>query len=273
MLHDLSPSRFASRRPRPVLAALLALLACALLIPVTAALAKAEADVKADAKAEVIAERTLEAMGGREAWDAARFLRFNFFGVRLHHWDRATGRHRIEGKTRDGDAYVVLHNLNTRQGEAYVNGEHQTGDEEKKWLKNAHAWWINDTYWLLMPYKLRDPGVNLTYDGEEEIDGTRYDKLKLTFDGVGLTPGDTYWAYINQETGLMDRWAFFLQDWGDDKKPSHWLWQDWKDYGGIKLSSVRKSLDNDAERPLGDLAVLDYLPDEVFTSKEVFTLP
>ena len=31
----------------------------------------------------------------------------------------------------------------------------------------AYAIWVNDTYWLLMPYKMKDPGVTLAYDGEE----------------------------------------------------------------------------------------------------------
>ncbi len=60
--------------------------------------------------------------------------------------------------------------------------------------------------------------MHLAYDGEETIDGVVYDKLKLTFGKVGLTPGDTYWAYINRQTKLMDRWAYFLEDHAADKK-------------------------------------------------------
>lgn len=241
-----------------VLVLVFAVLAPAVFSPTTA--------LAEDTKATAIAERSLEAMGGQAAWDATRFIRFNFFGVRLHHWDKQTGRHRYEGQTRDGDSYVVLHNLNSRQGEAYVNGERVTGEDEEKYLKGAYSAWINDTYWLLMPYKLRDPGVHLTYDGEETSGGKTYDKLKLTFEGVGLTPGDTYWAYINRETGLMDRWAYFLQDWEEGKEPTQWEWTDWQDHGDIKLSGTRKNLSDGSERPMGELAVMDELPDAVFTS-------
>ena len=234
-----------------------AVLALALAAPALAA---------SDPEAVKVAERTLEAMGGADAWGATRFLRFNFFGFRLHHWDRYTGRHRLEGQTRDGDAYVVLHNIQTREGKVWLNGEPLAGEAADEWLERAYGAWVNDTYWLLMPYKLRDPGVNLAHDGEEEIDGQVYDKLKLTFDGVGLTPGDTYWAYVNRETGLMDRWAYFLESYDEDREPTHWLWLDWQDYGGIKLSPLRKNAEDGSERPLGELAVFGELPDEVFTS-------
>ena len=258
VVHLLRPRR--GRPSRAVVAASTLVLAVALLA--------APCPAQADAKAEEVAERTLEAMGGRDAWQATRFLRFNFFGFRTHHWDRESSRHRLEGQSRDGDAYVVLHNLTTREGEVWINGEKQAGEPKEQWLERAYGAWINDTYWLLMPYKLRDPGVTLTYDGEEEIDGKTYDKLKLTFDNVGLTPGDVYWAYVNRETGLMDRWAYFLESYEEDQAPTHWLWLDWKEYGGIKLASQRRNPESGREAPLGDLAVFEELPEAVFTSPE-----
>lgn len=218
----------------------------------------------ADPEAAKVANRLMDAMGGQEAWDAVRYLRFEFFGFRLHHWDRATGHHRMEGKTRDGDEYVVVHNLNTREGHVWLNGEKLSGDDHKKWLEQAYGGWINDTYWLLMPYKLRDPGVTLTHDGTEELDGATYDKLKLTFDNVGLTPGDTYWAYVNRETGLMDRWAYSLQSHEEGKAATHWKWLDWQEYGGVKLASKRVNPENGREAELGNIAVLDHLDEAVF---------
>ena len=190
-----------------------ALLPLVLLATTLTATAAANAEHGDDAKAVALAEKVMASMGGEDAWQATRFVRFDFFGFRTHHWDRHTGGHRLEGKTRDGDAYVVLHNVNTRTGHAWLNGESLEGDALAEWLERAYGAWINDTYWLVMPYKLRDPGVHLAYDGQEEIDGVVFDKLLLTFDSVGLTPGDRYWAYIHPETGLMERWAYHLQDW------------------------------------------------------------
>ncbi|MEM1204096.1 MAG: hypothetical protein AAGN66_12780 [Acidobacteriota bacterium] len=226
------------------------------------------ASAEADAKARVIAERTLEAMGGAEAWESSRYFRFDFFGFRTHHWDRYTGRHRLSGKTRDGNAYVVLHDIDSREGRVWLDGEELTGDDASQWLERAYGAWINDTYWLLMPYKLLDPGVTLTHDGEATVDGVTYDKLKLTFESVGLTPGDTYWAWIDRDSGLMGRWSYVLQGWEEGREATIWEWQDWRRHGAIMLSSKRFNAKDDRTAELGGIGVFDNLPDSIFESPD-----
>ena len=115
-----------------------------------------------------------------------------------------------------------------------------------------------------MPYKLTDPGVNLSWEGEEEIDGTTYDKLHLSFDQVGLTPGDQYWAWIDRETGLMDRWAFVLE--GQEPPARAYEWKPWRPYGGIMLATERIPLEGTRSIVFRDLAILDSLPESIFTS-------
>lgn len=220
----------------------------------------------AETRADAVADRLMAALGGEPAWQATRYLRFTFAGFRTHHWDKHQGRHRLEYTDRDGHAWIVLENLGSRQGRAWRDGEELAGEALAEALEGAYAAWINDTYWLVMPYKLRDPGVNLTYDGEEVIDGVAYDKLKLTFDGVGLTPGDTYWAYVNRDTGLMDRWAYVLQSFEEGQPPTQWLWRGWQRYGDILLAPERYNPATGRELPLDDIAVFDQLPDAVFDS-------
>ncbi len=225
--------------------------------------------VAQDSKAQQLAERVMDAMGGKQAWEETRFIRFSFANRRTHLWDKHSGRHRMEGQNRDGQSYVVLHNINQRgQGQAFIDGQPAQGEQLDRLLNRAYSTWINDTYWLLMPYKLLDPGVNLTYDGEEEIDGTVYDKLLLTFEGVGLTPGDRYWAFINRSTGLMDRWAYRLQRQEADANPTAWEWTDWKKYGRVMLASGRKRVGREGNLPLGDIAVMETVPDSAFTSPD-----
>lgn len=219
-----------------------------------------------DPRAVALAESTLLAMGGADAWASTRYLRFEFFGFRLHHWDRETGRHRLEGQTREGERYVVLHSVVSRKGRAWLDGEELEGEDLGQWLERAYGAWINDTYWLIMPYKLLDPGVTLGFAGEETLEGKQYDKIQLTFEGVGLTPGDTYWAWINRETGLMDRWAYFLQDWEEGREPTAWWWRDWDRHGEILLSTTRHNETDDRTASLGQLAIFEQLPDSVFES-------
>ncbi|HVT18163.1 MAG TPA: hypothetical protein VHQ90_18555 [Thermoanaerobaculia bacterium] len=219
----------------------------------------------ADPKAQAVADSVLQALGGQAAWDGTHYLRFTFAGRRTHYWDKWSGRHRVEGKTKDGDTYVILENIKTRQGTAYLNGKQAEGDKAKQLLENGYGAWVNDTYWLLMPYKLKDPGVNLSYDGQEQVDGKSYDKLALSFGKVGLTPGDHYWAWINRDTHIMDRWAYLLQDEPRDKQPTAWLWQGWQRYGNIMLAPHRSQPTGDRKIELSDLGVFDTLPDAVFT--------
>ena len=221
-----------------------------------------------------VAGQVMQALGGKEAWDATHFLRFTFAGRRTHHWDKWSGRHRLEGQSPEGQKYVVLHNLNVRdgrEGEVWLDGKKAEGDAVKEWLERAYGAWINDTYWLLMPYKLQDPGVNLTYEGTEQIEGMTYDKLHLSFGQVGLTPGDEYWAWINRDTHLMDRWAYLLQAQPGQPRaaePTAWRWQGWQKYGNILLAPTRAQVTGDRKLELTDIAVFETLPDSVFTSPE-----
>jgi hypothetical protein len=249
----------ATARPPLVSLVLAGLLLAAVAAPLLAA-------GESDPRAVELADHLLERLGGRQAWEAVHFIRFTFADFRTHHWDKWTGRHRLEYSDRQGDRYLVLDDVDSRQGRAWKNGEPLAGDELAKALEGSYAAWVNDTYWLLMPYKLRDPGVTLSYAGEETLDGNLYDKVMLTFDGVGLTPGDRYWAYLNRETGLMDRWAYILQSYPPERPATAWLWEDWKRYGGILLSSRRVSVEGERELPLSGIAVTDSMPDAVFDS-------
>lgn len=227
--------------------------------------------------AQVLAARVGAALGDREAWEETRYLSFGFAGRRMHWWDRYTGRHRVEGTDREDRKYLVLHDVDDRgaEGRAWLDGAEQAGDELAGLLENAYGAWINDTYWLLAPYKLHDPGVSLSHDGTETVDGVEYEKLMLTFDGVGLTPGDRYWLYVHPETGLVDRWAYVLEGWTNEDgapPPTMWEWRGWQEMGsGILLAPSRIQVGGEnagRELSLAPIAVPAELADSVFESPE-----
>ncbi len=230
------------------------------------ALALVPSPGSAQPTAQSVADSVQKALGGKDAWDKTHYLHWTFAGRRSHWWDKWTGRYRVEGDTKEGKHYVVLENLNTKEGTAYMDGQKLEGDQAAEMLKNGYGAWVNDSYWLLMPYKIQDPGVNLSYAGEETIDGKTYDKLALSFGNVGLTPGDHYTAYINRDTHLMDRWAYLLQDMPKDGPATAWKWEGWQKYGNIMLAPHRTQVGADRKLELGDIAVPAELPDAVFTS-------
>ena len=63
-----------------------------------------------DPEAVAVADRVMQALGGEAAWNATRYLRFDFAVDRggktvirrAHAWDKWTGRYRVEGKDKDG---------------------------------------------------------------------------------------------------------------------------------------------------------------------------
>jgi len=207
----------------------------------------------ADDKADRVAHELVTALGGESAWNKARQLRFDFVVERegkraaeFHHlWDRYTGDYRLLGADKSGAPYAVYFNVNTRDGKAFVNGRPVEGEEKKKLLENAYGRFINDTYWLLAPWKVFDPGVHRDYDGEKTgPDGVACDVIRLSFDNVGLTPRDVYWLWVARDGRRMVQWQYVLA--GAQEEPTTALWKDWKTIGGISLS-LEKTM---AARPI-----------------------
>src|SRR5262245_54374320 len=137
---------------------------------VVAQVAPSRVGAASDPSAVALANSVMQHMGGKQAWDKTRFLRWNFFGRRLHHWDRWTGDVRIEAKDR-----VMLLNLGTKNGHVFDKGVEITDPTARRQaLEEAYEIWVNDSYWLIMPYKLLDPGVNLKSLGPSKMADGRH---------------------------------------------------------------------------------------------------
>lgn len=197
-----------------------------------------------DARADSIGREFIAALGGEKAWERARQFQFDFVverdGKRIasfsHVWDRYTGDYRLTGTDKAGAPFAVYFNVNTKEGKAFVNGRLAEGEARDALVKNAYGRFINDTYWLLAPWKIFDPGVRLTYDGEKPCPaGGTCDVMKLSFEGnVGLTPKDIYWLWITREGRQMVQWQYLLN--GAEGEPTTASWKDWQKFAGISLS-------------------------------------
>jgi hypothetical protein len=204
-----------------------------------------------DAKAVAVGKAMWEALGGDAGWQKARYFRFDFVvekggkpvATRAHYWDRYTGRYRVDGEEK-GKPWRVYLNVNDKTGVAFVDGKKVTdAAQTKKWLEDAYGAFINDSYWLLAPYKIFDPGVSLSYAGEDKGPaGETCDVLKLSFGNVGLTPKDVYWQMVDRKTHLLAAWKFVLegQEAKGKKEPSLFAWREWKEVGPIRLAMARE---------------------------------
>lgn len=287
--------------------------------------APAIAGTHQDPKALAVVDAVEKAIAPDNGWSKVGGLRFTFSVVKdgktlaeVHHvWDVRSGQYRVDWSSKEGDQRLAIFNVGAkgRQGEAYMRGERTvTGAPATPatpatrpprppgmagWLKapdlvarqmleTGYGRFINDTYWLLMPLKMKDPGVNLDYDGEKTIDTKTYDVLKVTFDQVGLTPGDTYWVYVNRDTHLIDRWEYVLE--GDAAKPKEpkeeakgssgsasakdespkapqrtlWIWKEWQSFGPVKLATVKTMGDGSTSIVLKNVDVLPSMEEKEF---------
>ena len=190
-----------------------------------------------DQKAIDLADKAMLAMGGREAYDQTRYLSWNFFGSRKHVWDKHTGDVYIKNLREDYELYMNINDMDGRMVVADLDIVNL--DTLAVYLKKGKSQWINDAYWLVMPYKLKDSGVTLKYLGEAKTDkGAVSEKLELTFDKVGKTPENKYHVHIDKTSHLVTQWDFFTK--ATDTIPRFSTpWEDYKDYNGIKLSGGR----------------------------------
>jgi len=211
-----------------------------------------------DAAAIKLADDVMMAMGGRKSWDETRYITWNFFGVRKHTWDKWTGDVRIEAPR---DSTIILMNINTMTGKVMKKGvEFTQADSLKNYLDRGKGWWINDSYWLLMPFKLKDSGVTLNYIREDTtMDGRNAHVLGLKFKGVGVTPDNGYLVFVDMEKNLVSQWAYYKDAY--QAEPNFVLpWTDYKPHGKILLSGSR------GERAITDIAVLDQVPEGTFVN-------
>lgn len=213
-----------------------------------------------DKKAIELADKVMASMGGRKAWDNARYFTWNFFGSRKHYWDKHTGDIRIDYLKEDK---TVLLNVNTKKGNVMRNGVIETNvDTIKRYLFEAYGHWINDSYWLFMPFKLKDTGVTLKHKGfGTAASGFPAEILELTFKKTGLTPQNKYLVYVNVEHFLVSQWAFFKN--ADQAEADFVMpWKGYRQYGPLALSADR------GERQLTEIGVFNTIPDHVLTTFE-----
>jgi hypothetical protein len=217
--------------------------------------------VASDERAIAIADSVMWAQGGRKAWSQSRYFSWNFFGARSLWWDKKAGDVRIEVP---GDSLTILVNIHSLEGQVYQGENAVTHpDTLRQFMEQGKSIWINDAYWLFMPFKLKDTGVTLNYLGKDTTQsGIDAYKLQLLFEEVGDTPQNKYEVLVGSEDYLVREWSFYGNR--EDTVPAFTTpWEDYKAYDGILLSGER------GKRDITEIKVYDQLPTAVFNSLEV----
>jgi hypothetical protein len=230
--------------------------------------------------APVIIDLVWKHIGGKSRFEKARYVEFTWAHesggdidrTRKHVWDRYEGDYVVEfADAKTSDEYRVYFNIFDKQGVALRNGSPVGDDENTELVDRAYRIFCNDTYWLLLPAKLQDPGARLQFVGHAgkpvraHQDG-EFVVLHLFFkEGVGLTPGDEYWLYV-RHSGEIAKWRYVLEDGHEGE----WEWTEEKDCGMGLLFSTRKASVNGDDAIVFpevrfsetmDRSVFEYTPD------------
>jgi len=181
---------------------------------------------EASGKAEQLTMDLWKASGG-DNWDKVNEMHFTFVveqgGKQLfkaqHLWNVAKGTDEVKWTDKEGKDHQVTANLLT-----------PPSDEEGK---TAYARWVNDSYWLMAPLKIRDRGVKVEAEGMKDFNGVQCETVRLKFENVGLTPTDQYIFYIDPKTKLPMAWDYIPES----GKGMQTTWEKFQSFGGLNLAT------------------------------------
>lgn len=216
----------------------------------------------------------MDSIAPDDGWEETRWLRFDFvidrgegpLTRRSHRWAVWEGDYRVEAPVGGDERMVALFNVNhPAEGERiWIDGEEVADAARSDSLaQRAHGMFVNDSYWLLMPFKWADDGVHATYLGRMEEWGETYDVVELTFEGVGLTPQNKYRAFVDTASGMMELWQHF-RDAGDEEPGFTLAWTDWERHGPILLSPGRPDRDGASTIRFENLDAATSVPEDAF---------
>lgn len=207
-----------------------------------------QASAEERAHGDALARRMIDGLGGAEAFQKLRYVGFAFvpkrggeaLSRREHAWDPGAGKARVRWQ-REGKDITAWLSLADKSGVVVVDGARVMDEaEKKKLLEDAYAAWVNDTYWLISPYKVFDPGVH-----RAAIDR----RLRTSFDeGVGLTPGDVY-LYDFDDEGRLAGWSWLLQS----GRTGSFSFEGRKQLAGVTFFERKVSRKDDFEIALEDI--------------------
>lgn len=164
--------------------------------------------------AEALADEMLQTLN-KPGFDSLEYIEFTYRNLNSYKWDR--GNNSVVARLQEEEIYLDLN----RQMDSYNLLE----------LK-AYQNFINDSFWLIAPFKIRDEGV---IRSTVEVGGGR--GLLVTYSSGGLTPGDSY-LWIIDDNGFPASWKLWTSN-----IPIGGLelgWSGWVDMNGVWFSTLHE---------------------------------
>lgn len=177
-------------------------------------------------EAEELAHLMLDALN-QDAFKAIETIKWTYPGGHIYAWNKSTDSVNVKWESNEVTFYTK-----TLQGRSAVEGVALSGSEHEALISEAWALFANDSFWLVAPYKITDPGTVrslVVHEGRK--------CLLVTYTSGGVTPGDSYlWILDNQYRPVA--WKFWTQ-----KIPLGGLefsWEDWVEHKGAWFAQTHK---------------------------------
>lgn len=199
--------------------------------------------------ADSLALRVFETAGGAEAWSKVPYVVFsqavetNRTPIRVvrHLWNRETNQYRMEIPGPADEPYVVLFDIDTRQGSVYWDSFELEPRESSVRIEEAYQRFVHDTFWLLAPMYLFDAGVERSYLPDSSNDAL--DVLHIRFSLPDRAPATEFYLYIDRGSGLVTQWKYRAPSDAPDGPLRGFEWRQYESFpspGGELLLSTRK---------------------------------
>ena len=166
-------------------------------------------------QAENLADQMLSALN-KPAFDSLEYISFTFRGVHTIQWDKANNHATVIWP--DNEVYVDLN----KKEDDYTMLEYQ-----------AYQFFINDSFWLVAPFKVRDDGVI-----RSSLDTPVGKGLLVSYTSGGVTPGDSY-LWILDEKGFPISWKLWTSN-----VPIGGLtftWENWEETKKVWFSTMHRN--------------------------------
>lgn len=163
------------------------------------------------AEADALATQMLKALN-EEAYLNTDYIEWTFKNVHHYKWYKTDKSVEVSWD----DMTVILDLKNKGQSKVFAGQQEYNGTEKQDYINKAERYFNNDSFWLVAPYKVFDPGTERRLVTSE--DGK--DALLVTYTSGGNTPGDSYLWHLG----------------ANGKPKSYQMWVDILPIGGLEAT-------------------------------------
>ena len=141
-------------------------------------------------EADELANTMLQTLN-EEAYLNTDYLEWTFKGRHHYKWYKSDNTCEVSWE----DFTVILDFEQRDNSKVFVVTQEYNGIEKQDYVNKATNYFNNDSFWLVAPYKVFDPGVERRLVKTE----ANKDALLVSYTSGGTTPGDSYLWHFNDQ--------------------------------------------------------------------------